>query len=182
MICAIARATEMPASELQQQTYLPDGDSLDELIRFVESGGRLAGQPPRYFLVEEGGERVELPAELYRVVRQTAEALSRGLAVTVAPLATTLTTQQAADVLGISRPTLIRIIEKGELSFERVGTHRKVMLRDVLRLRESRREEQYRALEETALPLDDEEDVAAMLEVTKTARRRVAVARQARRV
>ncbi len=171
----------MPASELQQQTYLPDGESLDMLIRFVESGGRPASQPPKYFLVEEGGERVELPAELYRVIRQTAEALSRGLAVTVASLATTLTTQEAADVLGISRPTLIRIIERGELPFERVGTHRKVMLRDVLRLRESRREEQYRALEETTLPLDDEEDVAAMLEVASTARKRVAEARQARR-
>jgi excisionase family DNA binding protein len=172
----------MPVSELRQQTYLPDGDSLDELIRFVGSGGRRAGQLRRYFLVEEGGERVELPADLYRVVRQTAEALSRGLAVTVAPLATTLTTQQAADVLGISRPTLIRIIEKGELPFERVGTHRKVMLRDVLRLRESRREEQYRALEETALPLEDEEGVAAMLEATNAARKRVAAARRARRV
>lgn len=171
----------MPASELQEQTYLPDHDEhLEELIRFVTSGGRPVGRQPRYFLKEEGGETVELPTELYRVIRQTAEALSRGLAVTVAPMAMTLTTQQAADVLGISRPTLIRLIEKGDIPHERIGSHRKVKLRDVLRYRDQRREEQYRTLEETASPLENEDDVAAMLEATSAARRRVAERRRAR--
>lgn len=91
-----------------------------------------------------------------------------------------LTTQQAADVIGISRPALIRIIERGDLSCERVGIHRKVMLRDVLRLRDARREAQYRALEETATSLDNEEDVATMLAETRAARLRAAEARRVR--
>lgn len=60
----------------------------------------------RYFLAGSSpADRVELPAEVYRVLRQVVEALRQGLAVTVAPLARTLTTQQAADLLGVSQPT-----------------------------------------------------------------------------
>jgi excisionase family DNA binding protein len=170
----------MAASELQQQTYLPDEaepESLDELLRFVTS--RRPTSTRRYLLLEQGGKRVELPAEVYRVVRQVAEAMSKGLAVSVVPLSMKLTTQQAADLLGISRPTLLRLLEREALPYERVGTHRRLLLKDVLRFREARREEQYRALEETALPLDDEPDVAAMLEATSKARKRVAERRRA---
>jgi excisionase family DNA binding protein len=105
--------------------------------------------------------------------------MSKGLAVSVVPLSMKLTTQQAADLLGISRPTLLRLLEREALPYERVGTHRRLLLKDVLRFREARREEQYRALEETALPLDDEPDVAAMLEATSKARKRVAERRRA---
>jgi excisionase family DNA binding protein len=168
--------------ELQQQTYLPDANELlDDLFRFLTSSNRLGVKPHRYFLLEEGGERVELPPDLYRVVRQVAESLSYGLAVTVAPVSMTLTTQQAADLLGISRPTLLRLLDKGEIPYQRIGTHRRLLVRDVLRLREARRESQYRALEETATPLADEESVAAVLERTSQARRQVAERRAARR-
>lgn len=172
----------MPTAELQQQTYLPGASELiDELFKFVASSNRLGVHPRRYFLLEEGGERVELPPELYRVVRQVAESLSRGLAVTVAPVSMRLTTQQAADLLGVSRPTLIRLLDKGEVPYERIGSHRRLLLKDVLRLHEARRERQYRVLEETSLPLEDEASVAAMLEKTSTARRQVAERRAARR-
>ena len=171
----------MAASELQQQTYLPDATELiDDVFKFIDSGIRVGVQQRRYFLVEEGGERVELPTEFYRVIRQVAESLSRGLGVTVAPVSMTLTTQQAADLLGISRPTLIRLLDKGEVPYERVGSHRRLLLKDVLRLRQARRERQYRALEEAAISVEDEENVAAMLEKTSQARREVAERRAAR--
>lgn len=170
----------MAESELQQQTYLPDEaepESLGELVRFVTS--RRPTGTRRYLLVEQGGERVELPAEVSRVVRQVAEAMSKGLAVSVVPLSMKLTTQQAADLLGISRPTLLRLLEKEALPYERVGTHRRLLLKDVLRFREARREAQYRTLEETALPLVDEPTIAEMLEATNRARKRVAERRRA---
>src|SRR6266511_2543238 len=59
-----------------------------------------------------GGERIELPAEVFEVLRQVVLAMTEGQAVTVAPHHQTLTTQEAADLLGVSRPTLVRLLEQ----------------------------------------------------------------------
>ncbi|MFC4082480.1 helix-turn-helix domain-containing protein [Amycolatopsis samaneae] len=121
-------------------------------------------------------DRVELPAEMYRLLRQVAEALQNGLAVSVAPVTQTLTTQQAAELLGVSRPTVIRLLDDKEIPFERVGTHRRILLRDLLTYRDRRRAEQYAALEATAV--DDAEDVDATLKRLRSARGEVAKRRR----
>jgi excisionase family DNA binding protein len=172
----------MGAAVLRQETYLPDaGDQVAQIYDFLkahEKAGR--GRPePRYFLAgSTPGDQVELPAEVYRVVRQVVEALQQGLAVTVAPLTQTLTTQQAADLLGLSRPTVIKLLDEGRIPFERVGTHRRVLLRDLLTYREQRRTEQYAALEATAVDIDHEEDLDIALQRAREARRAVAARRQ----
>lgn len=74
---------------------------------------------------------------------------------TVAPQHTTLTTQQAADLLGVSRPTLIRLLEAGEISYTTPGRHRRLRLSDVLDYRDRVRHERDRRLDELA-DLSDE--------------------------
>jgi len=172
-------------AELRQETYLPQGDekelaSIHDFFRAHEAAGK--GQPSTRYLLTgtDVGEQVELPAEVYRVLRQVVQAMSRGMAVTVAPQSQALTTQQAADLLGVSRPTLIRLLEEGRIPFERVGTHRRLMLRDVLDYRERRREEQYRALEETSVGIADEEDVEQVLASLREARKKIAAQRRSR--
>lgn len=168
----------------KQETYLPGpGNQVAQVFDFLEAHeqagrGRLQ---PRYFLAgTSSGDRVELPAELYRVLRHVVEALQQGFAVTVAPLAQTLTTQQAADLLGVSRPTVIKLLDEGKIPFERVGTHRRILLRDLLAYREQRRADQYAALAATAVDLDDEQDLDITLEQLREARRAVAIRRRAR--
>jgi excisionase family DNA binding protein len=123
---------------------------------------------------------VEIPAGVYRVVRQVVEAMREGLAVTVAPQTQTLTTQQAADLLGVSRPTLVKLLDANRIAYERVGTHRRVLLRDLLEYRQKRREDQYAALESTSVDLDDEQDINSALQELREARRAVAHRRQRR--
>jgi excisionase family DNA binding protein len=164
----------MSGASLQGETYLPaEAREMARVYDFLaahERAGRGAIQP-RYFLAgSEAGDRVELPAEAYRVLRQVADAMQQGLAVTIVPSRQTLTTQQAADLLGISRPTLIRFLEEGKLPYERIGSHRRILLRDVLRYREERRQEQYRALEAMSQDIEDEEDLERELGRVRQAR------------
>lgn len=173
----------MSAMPITQETYLPDADPSDvalihDFVAAREEAG-LGAPTPRYFLSGAAvGERVEIPREVYRVLRQVIEAMNQGLAVTVAPQSQTLTTQQAADLLGVSRPTVIKLLDGGKIPFERNGTHRRVLLQDLLAYREQRRQEQYAALEATA-DLADEGDYEGTLERLREARKAVAARRRA---
>lgn len=150
------------APALDEATYVPtssESEQLGVMLDFIMEHER-AGKgcmAPRYFLAgATAGEQVELPSHVYRVLRQIVEAMQRGLAVTVVPQAHVLTTQQAADLLGVSRPTVIKLLDGGQIPFTRAGTHRRVRLEDVLGYRHRRRAEQYAALEATAGDYGDE--------------------------
>lgn len=175
------------ASHLSSETYLPpadEGGELAEVHEFMAAhdvAGRGAASP-RYFLAgTEPGDQVAIPGDLHRVLRQVVDALADGLAVTVAPQAMRLTTQQAADLLGVSRPTVVKLLDEGVVPFERAGTHRRVLLADVLEYRRRLRTERYAALEATSVDLDDEESTAEMLSELRAARRVVAELRRASR-
>jgi excisionase family DNA binding protein len=168
----------MSTVALTQETYLPDsGAQVAKVYDFLQAHDKT--DRGRYFLVGSApGDQVELPAEVYGVLRKVIDALRQGLAVTVAPVTQQLTTQQAADLLGVSRPTVIKLLDDGRIPFERVGTHRRVLLRDLLEFRAQRRAEQYAALEATSISLDEEEDLETALQNLREARRVVASRRQ----
>lgn len=83
-------------------------------------------------LISPGGEEIPLSTALYEVLRQAAGVLSQDEAVAIVPLHKLLTTNEAADLLNISRPSLIQVLERGELSYTKVGTHRRVRVGDLL--------------------------------------------------
>jgi len=93
----------------------------------------LASQPAGHAtLTGPDGTRIDLPSEVFEVLREVVAALSQGLAITVAPHQTVLSTSEAAQLLGMSRPTLVRLLESGEIPFDRPGRHRRVRLADLL--------------------------------------------------
>src|SRR5690348_15671230 len=75
-------------------------------------------------LIGPGGEEVDLPNSVVDALRQIVSYLVRDKAVTVVPVDKTLTTQEAADILNVSRPYLIKLLEAGALPFTKVGSHR----------------------------------------------------------
>lgn len=134
---------------------------------------------PRHYLVGGGADDpVELPEEVYQVLRRVVDAMQKGLSVTISPTSQTLTTQQAADLLGISRPTLIKALDDGKLPFTRSGTHRRLALTDVLDYREQRRRDQYAAIEALSVDVDESDDIDEVLSELKLARKAVAAARR----
>lgn len=86
-----------------------------------------------------GKEAVELSAEVVDILRHVVEVMRQGTAVRVVPQHTMLSTQQAADLLGVSRPTLIRILDDGEIPFFRKRRHRRLCLTDVLEYQKRQR-------------------------------------------
>lgn len=135
---------------------------------------------PRYYLVGGADEDpVELPEEVYEVLLHVVTAMRKGMSVTISPSTETLTTQQAADLLGISRPTLIKALEEGHLPFTRAGTHRRIALPDVLEYGEQRRQAQYAAIDALSVDVDETSDINQTLAELRQARKAVAARRRA---
>lgn len=87
-------------------------------------------------LVGPDGERVELPEEVYRVLTIVIEEMRAGNAVSVVPISQRISTQEAAELLGISRPTLVRLLDDGEIPYDKPSRHRRLQLTDVLEYRD----------------------------------------------
>ncbi|XKK37702.1 helix-turn-helix domain-containing protein [Nocardiopsis sp. ARC36] len=100
-------------STLRERMLLPPNDR-SELVRFAR-GLAEPGTASRARLVGPDRSELEIPDELYGVLRDVVSALSQGLAISIAPHNTMLTTQEAAELLGVSRPTLVRLLEDGEI-------------------------------------------------------------------
>ena len=132
---------------VHDETYLPrqaDAEIIDFLSALRDRGGQPAGARPR--LVGPDGHSVELPESMFGVLLQVAAAMKAGLAVTVAPHHLTLSTQEAADLLRISRTTLVRLLETGVIPFDKPSRHRKVRLDDLLEYRKRQRSQAELAL------------------------------------
>jgi excisionase family DNA binding protein len=101
-------------------------------------------------LIGPDGVAEDISVEIYAVLREVFQHLKDGQAISLIPHDTLLTTQQAAEILNISRPYLYRLLDADEIPFVRVGTHRKLRLADVEALRERRRNESRKALNAVA--------------------------------
>lgn len=97
-------------------------------------------------LVTSTGEKVKLPPTIYEVLKRVVELMADGKAVTLIPDNQVVTTQRAADILGMSRPFFIKLLETGAMAHHRVGNQRRVYVRDVLQYAHKREQERQAAL------------------------------------
>jgi excisionase family DNA binding protein len=107
-------------------------------------------------LVTPDGTRLDLPTEVFDVLRSVVAAMAQGLAITIAPQHTVLTTSEAAHLLGVSRPTLVRLLEANEIPYEQPNRHRRVRLADLLAYQERSRRARAAGLDEMVRTGEDD--------------------------
>ena len=113
----------------------------------------LAAKPKKSLRVRiepenEPEESIPIPVTAFRLLNSILTEMAKGNAVTLIPVHAELTTQQAAHVLNVSRPFLIEQLEKGVIPYRKVGTHRRVMFKDLMEYKQTMDRNRLNALEE----------------------------------
>ncbi len=120
------------------ETIGPVAPTADESTLAKESSRRLArfiGKAREFRVQPHDGKSTEsivLPLPAVRLLAEILTQMAQGNAVTLIPVHAELTTQQAADLLNVSRPFIVKLLERKELPFRKVGKHRRVRFSDVL--------------------------------------------------
>lgn len=127
-------ATPKPPGNLIRPA--PDEGEAMEALRVQIDG--ISRQHGTVRLVGPGGDPTEIPASAFRALMLVVEGMARGLTMTLVPHGKELTTQEAADLLHVSRPHLVKLLDEGIIDHYKVGTHRRVRIEDVLEYRERR--------------------------------------------
>ena len=116
----------------------------------------LAARPKKALRVRiepenEPEESISIPVTAFRLLNSILTEMAKGNAVTLIPVHAELTTQQAADILNVSRPFLIEQLEKGVIPYRKVGTHRRVMFKDLMEYKQTMDHNRLKALEELSV-------------------------------
>ncbi|MEV4345698.1 helix-turn-helix domain-containing protein [Actinoplanes sp. NPDC049596] len=143
-------ATALQLSEAATRRGSPEHDSLKSLFALLSKADRAEVR-----LGVGDAETVTLPPLLVDLLKQVSAVLDRGDGVAVSEVARELTTSEAARALGVSRPTLTALLDKGEIRSHKVGTHRRVALADLLAYRRRRVAQQREAYEALMADQDD---------------------------
>lgn len=162
----------MSAHVNEKHTLLPPADleGMLDLSRFLD------GLTAPAALLGPDGQQVPLPLEAFNALRDVVQAMRMGKAITVAPLDQMLTTQEVANFLGVSRPTVVKLLEEGHVPYEHTagGRHRRVRLDDLLTYQRRNRDERRSALDELTSEAVDaglyEMSAADYTDALKTAR------------
>jgi|UniRef100_UPI0040476D18 excisionase family DNA binding protein len=135
-------------------------DSIDEIIRptkeeqktAMESYDVLASALSQIqsdypeIEIEETNERIKIPLNSLKLLAKILKATSQGKLISIVPIATEITTQAAAELIGCSRPHLIKLLENGEIKFTKIGKHRRIKYQDVLEYKKKVKTEQRKLL------------------------------------
>ncbi|MEX2142491.1 MAG: excisionase family DNA-binding protein [Pirellulales bacterium] len=107
------------------------------------------------FESDGGAEPLAIPVAAFELLSHILTEMGKGNAVTLIPMQAELTTQQAADLLNVSRPFLIEQLEQGTIPFRKVGTHRRILFQDLMAYKRFLDERRLKVLEELAAQAQD---------------------------
>ncbi len=98
--------------------------------------------------IEETQERIRIPLSALKLLAEILKETSQGKLVSIVPIATEVTTQAAAEMLGCSRPHVVKLLETGKIEFTKVGKHRRIRYEDIVSYKNEMKAEQERLINE----------------------------------
>jgi len=98
--------------------------------------------------IEETREKIRVPLNALKLLAQILKETSQGRPISIVPIATEVTTQAAAEILGCSRPHVVKLLEAGKIKFTKVGKHRRIRYEDIISYKKEMKAEQERLINE----------------------------------
>lgn len=141
MVAALKRMEPVAPSPADAKAA---GEAVRRLNRLVQADQSLRLAP------EADGVPVELPPVAVALLMRLLKDLAAGNAVTLIPIHAELTTQMAADLLGVSRPFVIKLIDENRLPHHMAGTHRRILFKDLMAYKRAMDAARDTALQELA--------------------------------
>lgn len=126
-------------SKSEQRIAEKSHESLSQILAHVHS-------PMTEIEIEETKEKLQIPSRALELLNEILKAMSQGTPISIVPIATEVTTQKAAEILGCSRPHLVKLLENGELDFIKIGRHRRIKFEDLVHFKQKMKAEQKRRL------------------------------------
>lgn len=92
--------------------------------------------------IEETKDKIVVPVRALKLLGDILKAMGQGKIISLMPVATEVTTQKAAEILGCSRPHLVKLLEERKINYTKVGRHRRIKVEDVMQYKNKMKEEQ----------------------------------------
>lgn len=96
--------------------------------------------------IEETAEKIRIPLNALKLLAKILKVTSQGKPISIVPIATEMTTQAAADLLGCSRPHVVKLLEEGEMEYTKIGKHRRIKFEDVMAYKKRKKAKQQELL------------------------------------
>ncbi|TZF85616.1 helix-turn-helix domain-containing protein (plasmid) [Pedobacter sp. BS3] len=124
-------------SKVEQKVAIESYNTLASVIKQINSDKTEIG-------IEGTKDKIVIPVRALKFLSDILRAMSQGKPISLVPVATEVTTQKAAEILGCSRPHLVKLLEDGKIEFTKVGKHRRIKFEDILKYKKQLKEEQKR--------------------------------------
>lgn len=126
-------------SKMEQKVAMESYDSLATIIDQLHS-------EQTEIEIEETKDKIVVPLRALKLFGGILKAMSEGKPISIVPVATEVTTQKAAEMLGCSRPHLVKLLEAGKIQYTKIGKHRRILFEDVVEYKKHMKEEQKKHL------------------------------------
>jgi len=133
------------------ETFVPTDEETERAKKFSRILAReFASAESVKIQREDSDESIEIPRQVFNVLMRLLSVMSEGKAFSLIPMDKELTTQQAADILNVSRPYLNKILDLGEIAHRKVGRNRRIRFSDLMEYKKSQEQKSKAALQELA--------------------------------